>query len=590
MSPISDVLALSPIPLHYLPLIAVVGTVGYVLYSCIVAPRLSPLYALPGPQSDSVLYGNLPTMLEEEPGKYLTRMSRVHGGAMYYKGILGESRLVFTDPTALNYVLVQHPYDFPKPPAVRGNLGRILGKGILFSEGEDHRRQKKLLTPAFSPSHLRHLAPTFFEQSYRLRDKWTELINERTVQTWSFKDEATDDAFRELAKEAAEPEAVLEVSYWLSKLTLEIIGLTGFGYSFGSFDSDEPTPLAKAFSGMASARSNGRITATQMFIGRTLGNLISHLPFLVYLPLKSIKRVRKGLETMESESTKIIKQAKRELMESGGESAREERKDLMTLLLKSNLTATDPKAQMSDAELMGQMTTFILAGHETTATSLTWLLWTLARHPEVQTKLRAEIREARAKALSEGKEEIDSDDLSSLEYLDAVTREILRFESPVSQTIRHAAKDDVVPLSEPIVDKTGKTISAVPVPAGTILFIPIVACNKNKKVFGDDADKFRPERWLEGKVGEKVQGHGLYSQLLTFLSGPRGCIGYKFALLEFKAIVSVLIDEFTFAERDLTGGPEVDRRSQIVTKPYLVGEADLGARMPLRIRVAKRDA
>ena len=68
-----------------------------------------------------------------------------------------------------------------------------------------------------------------------------------------------------------------------------------------------------------------------------------------------------------------------------------------------------------------RLQTFLLAGHETTSTSLTWTLWTLARFPEKQTKLRQEIREARKKAKSDGLEEIESDDLNALPYLDAVT-------------------------------------------------------------------------------------------------------------------------------------------------------------------------
>jgi hypothetical protein len=109
------------------------------------------------------------------------------------------------------------------------------------------------------------------------------------------------------------------------------------------------------------------------------------------------------------------------------------------LTVKSN--TTDAKAQMSDDELMGQMTlvafcpflalhhltsfhdarTFILAGHETTSTMLTWTLWTLARFPLIQARLRKEIRTARRNAKAAGQDELSSDELNGLEYLDAVT-------------------------------------------------------------------------------------------------------------------------------------------------------------------------
>ena len=92
-------------------------------------------------------------------------------------------------------------------------------------------------------------------------------------------------------------------------------------------------------------------------------------------------------------------------------------------------------------------------------------------------------------------------------------------ENPVSATIRESAKDDLIPLSTPVRDRSGKMISSVPVKAGQTLFISITAPNYNKAVFGEDADMFRPERWLESKVGEKTQGVGVYSQMLTFLAG-----------------------------------------------------------------------
>lgn len=112
----------------------------------------------------------------------------------------------------------------------------------------------------------------------------------------------------------------------------------------------------------------------------------------------------------------------------------------------------------------------------------------------------------------------------------------------------------------------------------------------------------------ENGEGKKIEGGvGVYSQILTFLAGPRSCIGYKvrrvlsrvrvslltrwvpaqFAVLELKAILSVLIDNFEFSLRDPDF--EVEHRSIIVTRPLVVGEEDDGNKMPLRVRLAKPD-
>lgn len=115
-------------------------------------------------------------------------------------------------------------------------------------------------------------------------------------------------------------------------------------------------------------------------------------------------------------------------------------------------------------------------------------------------------------------------------------REILRFDPPVTATIRHSAITDHIPLSKPVQSATNpnKTISSIPVKKGQVVFIPIYAMNHSKEIFGPDADEFRPERWIEsersaGTEGaKKIEGGvGVWSNLLTFIAGPRSCIGYK---------------------------------------------------------------
>lgn len=111
-------------------------------------------------------------------------------------------------------------------------------------------------------------------------------------------------------------------------------------------------------------------------------------------------------------------------------------------------------------------------------------------------------------------------------------REVLRLESPVTATIRHAARDDIIPLSTPIPSASdpSRTISHLRVTKGQDLFIPIRAVNASKRIFGPDAEEFRPERWIESDAGTgwKIEGGvGVTSNILTFLAGPRSCIGYK---------------------------------------------------------------
>lgn len=277
------------------------------------------------------------------------------------------------------------------------------------------------MNPAFSAGALKELVPIFFECSYKLREKWYTLLNQDAVDVRAWKDNEAAQKYQ-----ATKPagEIVMEVSAWTSKVTLDIIGLTGFGYEFNSVEG-KSTELATAFSSLTSS-GGSKMTASRLLIQRVLGQIIGFLPIARFIPNARLQAVRKAFTTMETEAMKIVTAKKKEAEEIGlGEKGG---KDLMTLLLRSN--SDDAKNKLSDAELMGSITTFILAGHETTSTMLTWTLWTLARYPEIQTRLRKEIRAGRKVARAQGRDEMTSDELGGLEYLDAITVRCIYFPYP----------------------------------------------------------------------------------------------------------------------------------------------------------------
>lgn len=365
----------------------------------------------------------------------------------------------------------------------------------------------------------------------------------------------------------------------------------GFGYDFQAL-SLKSDALAQAFASLFSPRdAPGKPHPSQILINSMIGACLHALPVLKlaeYLPDQRLKSIKQALNTLEVESRKIV-QAK---MEKADQEDALPKKDLLSILRESRallfdlnrdiltlLPAVSTKAKdtMSPEEVRGQLTvrcqgltallarsltlpmqTFLFAGHETISNSLSWVLWELACHPDKQERLRAEVRAARKAAMQNGRDELTSDELSGLEYLDAVTvcspsslpkppiadsvppqREILRLEPPLSSTPRVAQKNDVIPLSVPVKSVTdpSQTIDHIVVHKGQSISIGVYAANRDKSIFGDDANDFRPERWLdaEHRIETKVGG---WSGLMTFLAGPRACIGYKFALLEFKACVA----------------------------------------------------
>ena len=124
--------------------------------------------------------------------------------------------------------------------------------------------------------------------------------------------------------------------------------------------------------------------------------------------------------------------------------------------------------------------------------------------------------------------------------------------------------------------------------AGTEIVIPIAQWNRDERIFGPDANEFKPERWLGDRADEILQhpaakGASAFSPLLTFIGGNRSCIGYRFAILEFKAAMVELINAFDFIERD-DKGTEFFAAGAITTRMVVVGEKEKGVQLPVRIR------
>jgi cytochrome P450 len=161
----------------------------------------------------------------------------------------------------------------------------------------------------------------------------------------------------------------------------------------------------------------------------------------------------------EEIGTTIVERKKQD-MEKGSTG-----KDLLSILMKANTSSEIAKEdRMSDAQVMAQITTFMLAGGETSSTALTLCLWRLAQHPEFQTRLRAEIR-------SVDTDRPTLDTVYKLPFLDNVVRESLRLDPPVPFTSRTTAHDVVIPLSMPIVGRDGTTMDSITVNKDTVIDI-----------------------------------------------------------------------------------------------------------------------
>jgi len=134
----------------------------------------------------------------------------------------------------------------------------------------------------------------------------------------------------------------------------------------------------------------------------------------------------------------------------------------------------------------------------------------------------------RREVSARGDSELSMEDLESMEYLQAALKETLRFHPIVFHLFRMPVKDDIIPLSEPIITSSGEVISELHVRRGQNIIASVAGYNRVKSVWGEDADIWNPLRFIEDKT-EKPVKVGMYANLMTFSAGVRSCIGWRFS-------------------------------------------------------------
>lgn len=190
--------------------------------------------------------------------------------------------------------------------------------------------------------------------------------------------------------------------------------------------------------------------------------------------------------------------------------------------------------------------------HETTASALTWTCYLLCQYPDMQERLRTEIRER----IPSGNTPITWNDLESMPYLNGVCQEVLRLYPTVPATIRESIRDT--------------TIAGKHVPQGTRVILCPYAINRSPEFWGANGDEFMPERWIDtDKTGKPAVNHtgGASTNFaqITFLHGQRSCIGKDFARAELRCAVAGVVGRFRFEMQDPK--QEIHIAGAVTTKP-----------------------
>ncbi|CAE6430693.1 unnamed protein product [Rhizoctonia solani] len=392
------------------------------------------------------------------------------------------------------------------------------------------------MSPSFGPAQIRELVPVFWNKANKLRDIWLDILKEN-------------------------PDGTIDVLSWLSRATLDIIGVAGFDHHFNSLEDADEDELSVAFKQVFQASQNPGILAL-------LENIF---PVFKYIPTRRRRGIAASLKTMNRIGTRLIEKKKAALDQDYKTGSISQGRDLLTLLIKSNIQAENEGHRMSDEEVLSQISTFLVAGHETTSTATTWALYALAQHPNAQRKLREELLES---GLGD---EPGMADLDKLPYLDNFVRECLRVHSPVPNVGREAAHNVQIPVSKPYKDKYGVEHGHISLQKGDMIIVPVLTLNNMKEIWGEDAEDFKPERWdnLPESVNEMP---GVWGHLMTFIHGQRSCIGYRFSIVEMKALLYSLVRSIEFS---IDPKVKIGRTVSAVTRPHVASEPEKGNQMPL---------
>ncbi|KAF9019108.1 cytochrome P450 [Hymenopellis radicata] len=441
--------------------------------------------------------------------------------------------LVTSDNVSAQYIF-QHCYRYVKAPEFRLNPERWLGKGIVCAEGEEHKHQRKVLAPALTLASVKRMTDDVILCAENLTARLLKHVLSQGE------------------------DACTNISPFVSSCTLDIIGRVAFGHDFRGGQSEDAKSISESW-------HDDVLLAHTMMTGFCAPLLISKFPWIQKLPIAALRN--EGVA--KRVAIRIGSQMLRDNATSAGVKTAAEGKDILTILLRNQKT-TKESERLPEQVLLENIATFIMVGHETTACTINFALYELAGHPDVQSKLRQKIHELGS--------DLNYDGISSLPYLDAVTSETLRLHAAASRTDRVALKDDVIPFGNPVTTANGEIITSLPIKAGQVIQIPISVLNTDPQVWGPDSHSFSPERWLTpgGLPPAARLPRGPYTTVASFADGHRNCLGWRLAILEFKAMLTILIRDFAWAR---TGAKLEEFRS--TTTQAFVGEEPM---MPLRVR------
>jgi len=415
----------------------------------------TPHKTIPGPRGLPIL-GVMPEMVSDMLGLF-TKTSREFGGIAQFK-LLNSTYFLITNPNYVKYILQDNYKNYIRGRSVE--TGRVLlGNGLPLIDGDFWLRERRLLQPAFHRERLAALTTT------------ASGVIESFIQKW------------EQNAQNGEP---LDLDEEMMRLTLSVIIKSMFSADI----DDKIQSLSHAFN-----------VASKFMLWRSQQMWAPPLS----VPIPRNVEYNRAFNVLNDTIYPLIENARKDPKD-----------DLLGMLLAMRDDETGEG--MTDQQARDEVVTIFFAGHETTAASMAWAFYLLSEHPEVEERVRNEL-----KSVLNGRIPTSAD-LPKLAYTQQVIQEVLRLYPAAYLFAREAVTDDV--------------IDGYPIPPKTLIFITPFITHRDP-TYWPDPERFDPDRFAPEQVSNRPR-HIYY----PFGEGPHVCIGNNFALMEMQLILAIALQRY----------------------------------------------
>lgn len=439
---------------------------------------------LPGPRGWP-LFGNL-LQLNRARVHHTVEQWALQYGSLFRIRLGTTPFLVVAEHEAIAAILRDRPDGFRRPPRldiVWREMG--LSPGVFGANGDAWRRQRRMVMTGFDPAHVRAYFPSLSRVSRRLRQRW------------------------QLAAASGEP---IDLQADLMRFTVDAIAGLAFGAEVNTLESDEVViqqHLDKIFPAVAR-------------------RMLAPYPYWRRFKTPADRRLDHAVQEVNKAVGEFMRKARVRLAQSA--ERRQHPQNLLEVML---LAADAPESGMDDQDVAGNVLTMLLAGEDTTANTLAWMLYLLQNNPQAMQRVQSEVRDLAARSGASAADHVfTQDDIDRLEFVEACAHETMRLKPVGPLNVVQALRDTVV--------------ADVHVPTGTMVWLVMRHDTLKERLFAD-ARRFEPARWLAQDDGNRSASSAKRVSM-PFGAGPRVCPGRYLALLEIKMTIAMLVNAFDIVD------------------------------------------